>query len=96
MGNSDSSLKKIELSPPERQKPPPLKTPGVIDFVAAQSYCLSVGIDKQTDPSFEHKSLSFIAGRDATYISELARKNCESSNLISMKVFVLMKLGLIH
>ena len=80
MGNSESSLKKIELNPPERQKPPPLnlKSPGVIDFEEAQSYCLSVGIDKQTDPSFEHKSLSFIAGRDATHVSELARKKCES------------------
>lgn len=78
MGGLESSLKKIELNPPEKQKLPPLKSPGEIDFEPSQSYCLSVGIDEQTDPSFRHKSLSVIAGRDATHISEVARKKCES------------------
>ena len=78
MGSSDSSLRVIELHPPGKQKPPPIKSPGMMDFEAPQSYCLSVGIDDQTDPLFKHKSLSCIAGRDATHISELARKKCES------------------
>lgn len=80
MGNSESSLNKIEPDPPEEQKLPPLKSPDqkAIDFEPTQSHYLSVGIDEQTDPSFKDKSLSFVAGRDATHISEVMGKNCES------------------
>ena len=57
----------LEHSPP----------PGTIDFLPDESYSVSIGIDHQTHPCFQHKSLSVIAGRDATHVSVVAQKACE-------------------
>ena len=51
--------------------------PGTIDFLADESYSVSFGIDHQSSPSFQHKTLSAIAGRDATHVSVAAQKACE-------------------
>lgn len=78
MGKSESTLRD-HLVLPERQKEDtkPGNSPGDIEFVPGESYCLSIGIDNQTHPRFKHKTLTCIAGRDATHISTAANKQCE-------------------
>ena len=93
MGSSESTLKGNLLPPPvKNDKPRPIQSPGLMEFEPAQSYCLSVGIDTQTDPVFKDKSLTAIAGRDATHISVLAQKKCEHVVCVSLCVYCYMNI----
>ena len=60
--------------------------PGVIDFVPAESYSVSFGIDNQTHPRFQHKTLTPIAGRDATHVSVVTQKACKLHVVVSFRI----------